>query len=246
MKKYLLCLIFWCIIYKGDFVTKTINIAIDGPSGSGKSTLAKMLAASLGYVYIDTGALYRTVGLFAMRNGVSADAPEGVVPLLDKIDLQMRLEDGGNAVYLNGAKVGAEIRTSEASVYASQVSKLPAVRAFLLETQRSIARQNNVIMDGRDIGTVILPNAQVKIYMSATPEQRAKRRFAELTAKGEDVTFEQVLADIRWRDENDANRDVAPAKPAEDAVFLDNSELTLAETLDAAADIVRSALGAAV
>lgn len=225
-------------------MTKTINIAIDGPSGSGKSTLAKMLAASLGYVYIDTGALYRTVGLFAMQNGISAETPEDVVPLLDKLDLQMRLEDGGNAVYLNGTKVGAEIRTSEASVYASQVSKVPAVRAFLLDTQRSIAKQNNVIMDGRDIGTVILPDAQVKIFMSASPEQRAKRRLAELVAKGEDITFEQVLADIKWRDENDANRDIAPAKPAEDAVFLDNSDLTLDGLLQAALEIVSNAIGA--
>ena len=227
-------------------MTKTINIAIDGPSGSGKSTLAKMLAASLGYVYIDTGALYRTVGLFAMQNGVPSDAPEAVVPLLDKLDLQMRLEDGGNAVYLNGTKVGAEIRTSEASVYASQVSKVPEVRAFLLDTQRNIARQNNVIMDGRDIGTVILPDAQVKIYMSATPEQRAKRRLAELLAKGENVTFDSVLADIKWRDENDANRDIAPAKPAKDAVFLDNSTLTLQGMHDAAMEIVSRALGATV
>lgn len=225
-------------------MTKTINIAIDGPSGSGKSTLAKMLAASLGYVYIDTGALYRTVGLFAMQNGISAETPEDVVPLLDKLDLQMRLEDGGNAVYLNGTKVGAEIRTSEASVYASQVSKVPAVRAFLLDTQRSIAKQNNVIMDGRDIGTVILPDAQVKIFMSASPEQRAKRRLVELVAKGEDITFEQVLADIKWRDENDANRDIAPAKPAEDAVFLDNSDLTLDGLLQAALEIVSNAIGA--
>lgn len=227
-------------------MTKTINIAIDGPSGSGKSTLAKMLAASLGYVYIDTGALYRTVGLFAMQNGVPSDAPEAVIPLLDKLDLQMRLENGGNAVYLNGTKVGAEIRTSEASVYASQVSKVPEVRAFLLDTQRNIARQNNVIMDGRDIGTVILPDAQVKIYMSATPEQRAKRRLAELLAKGENVTFDSVLADIKWRDENDANRDIAPAKPAQDAVFLDNSTLTLQGMHDAAMEIVSRALGAAV
>ena len=227
-------------------MTKRINIAIDGPSGSGKSTLAKMLAARLGYIYIDTGALYRTVGLFAMQNGISANSPADVVPLLSKLDLQMRLEDGGNAVYLNGVKVGEEIRTSEASVYASQVSKIPEVRAFLLETQRSIAGQNNVIMDGRDIGTVILPDAQVKIYMSATPEQRAERRLKELVAKGEQKTFEQVLADIRWRDENDASRDVAPAKPAEDAVFLDNSELTLDGMLDAALEIVRQALGTAV
>lgn len=225
-------------------MTKTINIAIDGPSGSGKSTLAKKLAGVLGYIYIDTGALYRTVGLFAARNGVPAEKPEEVVPLLEKLDLQMRLENGGNAVYLNGEKVGEEIRTSEASLYASQVAKLPAVRAFLLETQRAIARQSNVIMDGRDIGTVILPQAQIKIFMSATPEQRAKRRLAELLAKGEEVTEEQVLADIKWRDANDENRKTAPAKPAEDAVFLDNSALTLEETLQAALAIVQKKLQA--
>lgn len=225
-----------------NFVTETINIAIDGPSGSGKSTLAKQLADVLGYIYIDTGALYRTVGLFAARNGVPADRPEGVVPLLCKLDLQLRPENGGNAVYLNGEKVSEEIRTREVSHYASQVAKLPEVRAFLLETQRDIARKNNVIMDGRDIGTVILPNAQVKIYMSATPEQRAKRRLAEFLAKGETVTEEQVLADIKWRDANDEGREAAPAKPAKDAVFLDNSALTLEETLEAALAIVREKL----
>ena len=141
-------------------MTKTINIAIDGPSGSGKSTLAKALAKELGYIYIDTGALYRTIGLYAARHGVSADRPEDVVPLLGNLDLQMRLEDGGNAVYLDGVRVGDEIRTSEAALYASRVSGVPAVRAFLLQTQQGIAKTNNVIMDGRDIGTVILPDAQ--------------------------------------------------------------------------------------
>ena len=219
-------------------MTKTINIAIDGPSGSGKSTLAKALAGRLGYIYIDTGALYRTIGLYAARNGVPADRPEEVVPLLGKMDLQMRLEDGGNAVYLDGVRVGDEIRTSEASLYASRVSGVPAVRAFLLQTQQSIAKTNNVIMDGRDIGTVILPHAQVKIYMQASPEERAKRRLAELLAKGEDVTYQKVLGDILHRDEADSGREIAPAKPAEDAVFLDNSNLSLEETVEAALQIV--------
>ncbi len=224
-------------------MAKTINIAIDGPSGSGKSTLAKGLAAALGYIYIDTGALYRAIGLFAARHGVSAERPEDVVPLLGQMDLQMRLENGGNAVYLDGVRLGEEIRTSTASHYASQVSKVPQVRAFLLETQQSIARQNNVIMDGRDIGTVILPHAQVKLYMEASPEQRAKRRLAELLAKGEDITEEQVLADIKKRDANDSGREIAPAKPAEDAIFLDNSSLTPEQTVEAALRIVEEKLG---
>ena len=224
-------------------MTKTINIAIDGPSGSGKSTLAKGLAAALGYIYIDTGALYRAIGLFAARHGVSAESPEDVVPLLPLMDLQMRLENGGNAVYLDGVRLGEEIRTSSASHYASQVSKVPEVRAFLLETQQNIARTNNVIMDGRDIGTVILPDAQVKLYMEASPQQRAKRRLLELLAKGEQITEEQVLADILRRDANDSGRDIAPAKPAEDAIFLDNSLLTPAETVEAALAIIREKLG---
>lgn len=224
-------------------MAKTINIAIDGPSGSGKSTLAKGLAAALGYIYIDTGALYRAIGLYAARHGVSAERPEDVVPLLGQMDLQMRLENGGNAVYLDGVRLGEEIRTSTASHYASQVSKVPQVRAFLLETQQSIARQNNVIMDGRDIGTVILPHAQVKLYMEASPEQRAKRRLAELLAKGEDITEEQVLADIKNRDANDSGREIAPAKPAEDAIFLDNSSLTPEQTVEAALRIVEEKLG---
>ena len=223
-------------------MTKTINSAIDGPSGSGKSTLAKGLAAALGYIYIDTGALYRAIGLFAARHGVSAESPEDVVPLLPLMDLQMRLENGGNAVYLDGVRLGEEIRTSSASHYASQVSKVPEVRAFLLETQRNIARTNNVIMDGRDIGTVILPDAQVKLYMEASPQQRAKRRLLELLAKGEQITEEQVLADILRRDANDSGRDIAPAKPAEDAIFLDNSLLTPAETVEAALAIIREKL----
>jgi cytidylate kinase len=225
-----------------NFVTKTINIAIDGPSGSGKSTLAKGLAAALGYIYIDTGALYRAIGLFAARHGVSAESPEDVVPLLPLMDLQMRLENGGNAVYLDGVRLGEEIRTSSASHYASQVSKVPEVRAFLLETQRNIAKTNNVIMDGRDIGTVILPDAQAKLYMEASPQQRAKRRLLELLAKGEQITEEQVLADILRRDANDSGRDIAPAKPAEDAIFLDNSLLTPAETVEAALAIIREKL----
>ena len=219
-------------------MTKTINIAIDGPSGSGKSTLAKGLAAALRYIYIDTGALYRAIGLFAARHGVSAESPEDVVPLLPLMDLQMRLENGGNAVYRDGVRLGEEIRTSSASHYASQGSKVPEVRAFLLETQRNIAKTNNVIMDGRDIGTVILPDAQVKLFMVASPEARASRRFEELKARGLETTYEEVLSDMKWRDNNDSSRKIAPAIPAEDAVMFDNSEYTIDEMVDAAVEII--------
>lgn len=221
---------------------KVIQIAIDGPSGSGKSTLARKLAGALGFVYIDTGSLYRAIGLTASRNGVPLDAPEGVCPLLAELDLEMRLENGGSAVYLAGKRLGSEIRTSLVSQYTSQVSKLPEVRAFLLKTQQEIARKNSVVMDGRDIGTVVLPDAQLKIFLCASPEQRAERRYAELLAKGEQVTKEQVLADLTWRDENDQKREIAPAKPAPDAVFLDNSGLDPEETLSAALELVKERL----
>lgn len=221
---------------------KVIQIAIDGPSGSGKSTLARKLAGALGFVYIDTGSLYRAIGLAASRNGVPVDAPEKVCSLLAGLDLEMRLENGGSAVYLDGKKLAGEIRTSLVSQYTSQVSKVPEVRAFLLKTQQEIAKKNSVVMDGRDIGTVVLPDAQLKLFLCASPEQRAERRYAELLAKGEQVTKEQVLADLAWRDENDSKREIAPAKPAPDAVFLDNSGLNPEETLRAALDLVRERL----
>lgn len=230
----------------------TYQIAIDGPSGSGKSTLARNLAARLGFIYIDTGALYRTIGLFAARQGIPADKPEAVCPVLSRMDLQMRLEADpasvsgacGSAIYLDGKRVGNEIRTPDASWYASQVARLPEVRTFLLEIQRSIARQNHVIMDGRDIGTVILPDAQCKLFLAPSPVERARRRYEELIARGEQVTEEQVLADVIRRDENDANRETAPAKPAPDAVFLDNSAMTPNETLEAALTIIRQRIPA--
>lgn len=220
----------------------TIQIAIDGPSGSGKSTLARGLAGALGFVYIDTGSLYRAIGLVAARNDIPPDAPEGVCRLLPQLDLQMRLENGGSVVYLDGERLGDELRTSSASQYAAQVSKLPEVRAFLLETQREIARQNNVVMDGRDIGTVVLPHAQLKLFLSASPDQRAERRYSELLEKGEQVSKEQVLSDLCKRDEADSRRTIAPAKPAPDAVFLDNSGFRPEETLRAALDLVSERL----
>ena len=232
---------------------ETINIAIDGPAGSGKSTLAKLLASRLGYVYIDTGALYRTIGYFVYKSGVASDDTEKVVELLPKIDISMSLVDGAGVVFLDGKPVGNEIRTSEMSVYASNVSKIPEVREFLLGIQKNIALTNNVIMDGRDIGTVVLPNAQVKIFLVADDESRAKRRFEELKAKEKanepnknssesKITFEQVKNDMIWRDKNDSERKISPAVPAEDSIMLNNSELNREETVEAALEIIRKKL----
>lgn len=217
---------------------ETYKIALDGPSGSGKSTLAKNLAKSYGFVYIDTGALYRTIGLFVNQHGVASDDVHSIIALLPDIKIEMKLENGGGVVYLGGKRIGDEIRTPVISKYASDVSKIPEVRAFLLETQRSIARENNVIMDGRDIGTVILPDAQVKMFVTASIEARAKRRYAELCEKGVSTTYEEVLSDMKWRDANDSNRDIAPAVPAPDAIMFDNSGMSVEETVEQARTII--------
>lgn len=217
---------------------RIINIAIDGPSGSGKSTLAKAIAKEYGIIYIDTGALYRTVGLFALRHGVSSEDTEGVVSLLPQIKIELRQEEGGGAVYLDGKKAGDEIRTPVCSVYASNVSKIPAVRAFLLDLQRDIARNYSCVMDGRDIGTVIMPSADVKLFLSADNSDRAKRRYEELSSKGVEITLQEVLNDMLWRDSNDKNRDVAPAVAAKDAFLIDNSGLTQEQTFLKAKEII--------
>ncbi len=219
-------------------VKMTYKIALDGPSGSGKSTLAKNLAKHYGFVYIDTGALYRTIGLFVSERGIASDDVPAIIALLPEIHIEMKLENGGGAVYLGGKLIGNEIRTPLCSKYASDVSKIPEVRAFLLETQRSIARENNVIMDGRDIGTVILPDAQVKMFVTASIEARAKRRFAELQERGVETSYEDVLADMKWRDANDSGREIAPAIPAEDAIMFDNSGLNIEETVAHAIEII--------
>lgn len=200
-----------------------INIAIDGPSGAGKSTVAKALAKKLGYIYVDTGALYRAIGLYVRRAGVLPEDSAGVIALLPEIDVRLAYENGEQKVLLAGEDVGSLIRTNEISAYASKVSAIPEVRTFLLELQRDMARKNNVIMDGRDIGTVILPDADVKIFMTASPEARIRRRYEELLASGQSVTLEEVAAAVRERDKNDSTRKVAPAIPAADAVFVDNS-----------------------
>ena len=210
-----------------------IRIAIDGPGGAGKSTVARAVAARLGIVYVDTGALYRTVGLFVKQAGISPDDASAVAACLGDITLEIKYLDGTQHVFLNGEDTGDSIRTPEMSTYASKVSAIPAVRAFLLDTQRSIAATNSVIMDGRDIGTVILPNAEVKIFLTASEECRAMRRYKELVGKGQTVTYEEVLADMRERDGRDSSREVAPTAKAEDATLLDNSDMTFEETVEA-------------
>ena len=221
-----------------------IQIAIDGPSGAGKSTVAKALAKKMGIVYVDTGALYRTVGYYVRSKNVDPKDAEAVAALLPNIKVDLRYVDGAQHVYLNGEDLGDRIRTPEMSMYASAVSAIPAVRAFLLDTQRSIAEKNSVIMDGRDIGTVILPNADVKIFLNASDECRAERRCKELREKGIETTFEEVLADMRERDHNDSSRAVAPAVAAPDAVLFDNSGMTPDECTEALYALVCERTGA--
>lgn len=221
-----------------NITNKIINIAIDGPSGSGKSTLASALAKKYGLIYIDTGALYRTVGLHVQRLGLESTDTEAIVKALDGIDIDMQLIDGRGVVFLDGKPVGDEIRTPRSSMYASDVSRIPEVRAYLLELQRSIAKKNSTVMDGRDIGTVILPDAQVKLFLTAGVEERARRRHIELLEKQPDITYDEVLADMTTRDANDKGRKIAPAIPAEDAVFLDNGGLTIEQTIAKACEII--------
>lgn len=220
-----------------------MKIAIDGPSGAGKSSVAKLLAAKLGFIYVDTGALYRSIGLYIRNNGVDPKDADAVTARLPEITVEIKYENGTQQVYLNGECVGDKIRENEISMYASAVSAIPSVRAFLLDTQRSIANANDVIMDGRDIGTVILPDAEVKIFLCASSEARAKRRFKELTEKGHDVKYDEILADIIERDNNDRNRAIAPAIPAEDATILDNSDIDLEGTLYRMIDIINEKTG---
>lgn len=216
------------------------KIAIDGPSGAGKSSVAKALAEKIGIVYVDTGALYRAVGYYIRSVNADPKSAEQVVPQLKNIDIGIRYENGTQFVYLNGENLGEKIREPEISMYASAVSAIPEVRKFLLETQKSVAEANNVVMDGRDIGTVILPDADVKIFLVASVERRAERRVLELEQKGISVKYEDVLREMVERDSNDKNRNVAPAIPADDAVILDNSELTPEETLEKILEIAKT------
>ena len=215
-----------------------IKIAIDGPGGAGKSTVAKAVAKELGIVYVDTGALYRTIGYYVRQKGIDPHDRVRVPAVLCEISIEVKYENGTQRVYLNGEDLGDRIRTPEMSMYASAVSAIPEVRAFLLDTQRDIAKKNSVIMDGRDIGTVILPDAEVKIFMTASAECRAHRRYKELCDKGQKVRYEDVLAEMNERDHNDSTRDVAPTAAAADAVLLDNSDLSFEESVAAVIAIV--------
>jgi cytidylate kinase len=213
-----------------------IRIAIDGPSGSGKSTLAKAVAKRLGIVYVDTGALYRTVGYYVYISGKDPHDPNQVIELLQQINIELKYVDGSQRVILNGEDLGDKIRVPEMSMYASLVSSIPEVRAFLLDMQKNMARKNSVVMDGRDIGTVIIPDADVKIFLTANNETRAKRRTLELLKKGVEVSYEDVLNDMIERDKNDKNRNIAPAVPASDAFIFDNSVMSVEDSVN---EIVR-------
>ena len=217
---------------------KDLRVALDGPGGAGKSTVAKAIAARAGLIYVDTGALYRTVGLFVRRRDIGMYDTDAIISCLPEIDIDLSYEDGAQIIKLCGEAVGNKIRTEEMSAYASAVSKIPEVREFLLEMQRSLARRGGVIMDGRDIGTVILPNAKVKIFLTAPIEVRAERRYKQMLEKGFATTYEEVLADMKTRDENDRNRKIAPAVPADDAVILDNGGMTKEETIDKIIEII--------
>lgn len=218
----------------------SIAVAIDGPAGAGKSTIARAAAACLGFIYVDTGALYRSIGLNALRNGVDLADAKAIENSLDGIKVELSFDSqGAQIVLLNGEDVSSLIRTPEVSMSASRVSAVPAVRAFLLDLQRNMAKTQSVIMDGRDIGTVVLPDAEVKIFLTASPEIRAKRRFDELVEKGQEVKYEDVLADVIERDYNDSHREIAPLKPAEDSKLADTSGLTLEESIELIINIIK-------
>ncbi len=214
----------------------TVNIAIDGPAGAGKSTIAKMVSSEMGYIYVDTGALYRTIALYLTENSIADDDIE---ESLVNADVSLKFIDGTQRVYLGDRDVSGLIRTPEISMAASRTSAIPAVRAYLFELQQKIARENNVIMDGRDIGTVVLPNADVKIYLTATAEERANRRYKEFSEKPDCPTYDEILKDIIQRDYQDMHRETAPLKQAEDAVLVDSTNLTLEQSAARITEIIR-------
>lgn len=219
-----------------------INIAIDGPAGAGKSSTAKLIAKKLGYIYVDTGALYRTVGLYSIRKGIDTKDAEKVIATLPDVKVELKFVDGSQHVFLNGEDVSDAIRTPEASMGASNVSAIPKVREFLFDLQRSIAAENDCIMDGRDIGTVVLPNADVKIFLTTSVEERAKRRYREMLEKGETADYDDILEDIKKRDWQDSHREVAPLKQAEDAIYVDNGGYNLESGTEYLLSIIREHL----
>ena len=218
---------------------KIMNVAIDGPSGSGKSTLSRKAAENLGFIYVDTGAMYRTIGLYAYRLGIPVDSVEPIAEHLSEISISLKYQNGEQLIFLGEEDVSKEIRTHIISSYASAVAKIPAVRAFLLERQRLIAKENSVIMDGRDIGTVVLPDADVKIFLTASPEVRDNRRYAELKERGQQIDYQQLLQDIIDRDYQDSHREIAPLKPSETSIVLDTSELDFNQSLDKLISIIK-------
>lgn len=219
-----------------------INIAVDGPAGAGKSTISRKAAQALGFIYVDTGALYRTVGLDVLRRGIDTKDAKKVGAALNHTKVELCFIEGEQRAFLNGEDVSDAIRAPEASMAASNVSAIPAVRDFLFELQQNIAQKNDCIMDGRDIGTVVLPQAQIKIFLTASPEERALRRYKELLAKGVPAEYEQVFEEMIQRDYNDSNRAIAPLKPAEDSVLLDTTGRTLEESIDLVIELIKEHL----
>ena len=219
----------------------SIAIAIDGPAGAGKSTIARLAAKELGFIYVDTGALYRAIGLAASRRSLTAEDKDAIIEMLTAIKVELAFNDRNEQiVLLDGEDVSGLIRTPEISMMASAVSAIPEVRAFLLDLQRDMAHTNNVIMDGRDIGTVVLPDAKIKIFLSASPECRARRRYDELIEKGVDVKYEDILSDVVARDYADSHRDIAPLKPADDAIMVDTSGEDLETSVNKLLTIMRN------
>ena len=216
-----------------------VNVAVDGPAGAGKSTISRAAAKELGFIYVDTGALYRAVGVYALRNGIGTKDSENIEKALKNIVVELKFVGDVQHVFLNGEDVSTEIRTPEASMAASDVSAIPCVRAFLFDLQRDIAKKNNCLMDGRDIGTVVLPDAKIKIFLTASAEERAKRRYKELVEKGAKDTYKEVLADLEKRDYQDSHREIAPLKPAEDSVIVDTSDYNFDEAKNIIVNIIK-------
>ena len=219
-------------------MNNTIKVAIDGPVGAGKSTVAKLIAKKMNIIYVDTGAMYRTVGLYAIRKGIETTNHEELKNIIDEINIDVEIKDGEQLIYLNNENVTGLIRTPEISMAASNVSAVPEIRTKLVEMQRKLAESKSVIMDGRDIGTVVMPNADTKIFLDATPEARAKRRYNELIAKKQEVTFEDVYNDLLERDKNDSTRAASPLRVADDAIVLDTTNLTLEQVVEESIKII--------